>query len=154
MRSFVLRVAGSPTVVVTALALAGWSGLSGCSSQSGEQPTSASPAPSSSSTSRVPGTPAPPGGAEVSPNGVTTAMAAPAASTEEEYFKACRAARDWMDQHDGQDAAKVEPYLAAVQSTDSAGPGTFGAPWSKLPPERQSAVIVAARAAADGLCPL
>jgi hypothetical protein len=42
--------------------------------------------------------------------------------------------------------------LADIQKSESAGPGTFGSPWSKLPPGRQSAVIVAVEAAAADLC--
>jgi hypothetical protein len=83
---------------------------------------------------------------------VTTAVGAPAESTEEEYFQACNAARLWMTERGGDLKAQLEPYLAEVQKSDSAGPGTFGTPWSQLAPARQSAVIVAAEAAADQLC--
>ena len=88
----------------------------------------------------------------MSPGGVTTAIGAPADSTEDEYFKACQSARDWMGQQGGDAKAQLELYLKSVQSSDAAGPGTFGTPWSALPPERQAAVIVAAQAAADALC--
>jgi hypothetical protein len=83
---------------------------------------------------------------------VTTAVGAPADSTEDEYFKACQAAREWMGQQGGDSRTQLEPYLKNVQSSDAAGPGTFGTPWSQLPPTRQAAVIVAAQAAADALC--
>jgi hypothetical protein len=88
----------------------------------------------------------------VSPDGVTTAVGTPAESTEEEYFQACRAAREWMTQQGGEPKSQIEPYLKTLQSSDSAGPGTFNAPWSQLDPARQSAVIVAVQAAADELC--
>jgi hypothetical protein len=89
---------------------------------------------------------------EVSPGGVTTAIGAPAESTEEEYFQACKAARVWMDQQGGDPKTLIEPYLKTVQSSDAPGPGTFDTPWPQLSPARQSAVIVAVQAAADALC--
>ncbi|GAT14519.1 protein LpqV [Mycolicibacterium thermoresistibile] len=88
----------------------------------------------------------------MSPGGVTTAMAVPAESTEDEYFRACITARQWMEEQDGELADQVEPYLAMLQRSDEAGPSTFDTPWSQLPPGRQAAVIVAVRAAADELC--
>lgn len=89
----------------------------------------------------------------MSPDGVTTAVGAPAESTEEEYFKACQAARTWMGEQGGDPKSQIEPYLKAVQSGDApVGPGTFGTPWSQLSPGRQAAVIVAVQAAADALC--
>jgi hypothetical protein len=83
---------------------------------------------------------------------VTTGVGAPAESTEEEYFQACHTAKLWIDQRGGDRHAQLEPYLASLQSSDSAGPGTFGTPWSKLTPARQAAVIVAAQAGVDELC--
>ncbi len=94
----------------------------------------------------------PPDGVGVSPGGVTTAVGAPAESTEDDYFQACLAAKIWMEQQGGDLASKVEPYLKMLQDSQSAGPGTFGRPWSDLPAGQQSAVIVAVRAAADALC--
>jgi hypothetical protein len=88
----------------------------------------------------------------VSPGGVTTSLAAPAESTEEQYFQACNAARVWMEQRGGDRKAQIEPYLAMVQSADAPSPGTFGSPWSELRPGQQAAVIVAVQAAADALC--
>lgn len=93
-----------------------------------------------------------PGAVGISPSGVTTAVGAPAESTEDEYFQACQAAKVWMTEGGGDPKSQFEPYLQDVQSTDSTGPGTFGLPWSALTPSRQSAVIVAAEAAADDLC--
>ncbi len=93
-----------------------------------------------------------PGATGLSPGGVTTAVGAPAKSTEDEYFQACLAAKTWMLEQGGEQQAQFEPYLASLQSSDAAGPGTFDTPWSALPPDRQSAVIVAAEAAADDLC--
>jgi len=88
----------------------------------------------------------------VSRDGVTTAVGAPAESTEDDYFQACRAARTWMDQQGGEPRAQIEPYLKTVQSAESVGPGTFGRPWSELSPGQQAAVIVAVEAAVDELC--
>lgn len=93
-----------------------------------------------------------PGSVAVSPGGVTTAVGAPAESTEEEYSQSCTAAKQWMDQQGGDPKTQIEPYLGMLQSTDSAGPGTYNTPWSQLPPPRQAAVIVAVQAAADALC--
>lgn len=138
-------------VVGLALAVLGGLALSGCSS------TSEPAAPTSSeqvttTTTQQQTRAAAPGAVEVSPGGVTTAVGAPADSTEDEYFEACNAARQWMAGKPGDQKAKVESYLADVQKSESAGPGTFGSPWSKLPPGRQSAVIVAVEAAAAELC--
>lgn len=88
----------------------------------------------------------------MSPGGVTTAVDAPAESLEEEYFQACQAARIWMEGQGGMSPALIEPYLASIQSTDAASPGTFGSPWSQLAPGRQAAVIVAVEAAAAARC--
>jgi hypothetical protein len=130
--------------------------LAGCSSGS-DKPASgtASSAQLSSSPATTMTTEthtAAPGGIGVSPNGVTTAVGAPAESTEDEYFQACRAAKAWMTEKGGDAKAQFEPYLQSLQTSDSAGPGTFGSPWSQLAPGRQSAVVVAAEAAADALC--
>ncbi len=139
------------------VAAAGLVTLSGCSSTeepsstTEPMPTPAAPSPSSSRESVAP-TPLAPGEFGVSGDGVTTAVGAPAESTEDDYFQACRAARTWMEEQGGEPGAQFEPYLATIQRTDSAGPGTFGIPWSKLPPGQQSAVIVAVEAAVDGLC--
>ncbi|ULE31353.1 lipoprotein LpqV [Mycobacterium sp. IDR2000157661] len=129
--------------------------LAGCSSD-GED---AAPAPETPATTTSEATDtssetptAAPGSVDVSPGGVTTAVGAPAESTEEEYSKACITAKAWMDQQGGDPKSQIEPYLGMLQSTDSAGPGTYGTPWSQLSPERQAAVIVAVRAAADELC--
>jgi hypothetical protein len=143
MRSYPVMAA----VVVGVLTLAG------CSSGSDDaaEATSSSPSSSAAATTSEARSAAP-GAQEVTPGGVTTAVGAPAESTEEEYFQACNTARQWMTQRGGDLKAQLEPYLAELQRTDSAGPGTFGTPWSKLAPGRQSAVIVAAEAAADQLC--
>jgi Putative lipoprotein LpqV len=125
--------------------------MAGCSSgtegghTTSPGPTSATPTPSETAT-------AAPGAVAVSPDGVTTAVGAPAESTEEEYFQACRDAKEWMDQQGGDPKSQIEPYLKTVQSSDAPGPGTFGSPWSQLAPGRQAAVIVAVQAAADALC--
>ncbi|MGZ5396244.1 MAG: lipoprotein LpqV [Mycobacterium sp.] len=134
-----------------ALVIVGTAVGTGCSSGSDSDPATSTPQTTAASeTSETPT--AAPGEVGVSPDGVTTAVGAPADSTEDEYFKACQAAREWMGQQGGDARSQLEPYLKSVQSSDAPGPGTFGAPWSQLPPPRQAAVIVAAQAAADSLC--
>jgi len=88
----------------------------------------------------------------ISPSGVTTRVDAPAQSTEEEYFQACHAAKTWMQDRSGDPQALVEAYLAAVQAPRASGAGTWNVPWARLTAARQSAVIVAARAAAASEC--
>jgi Putative lipoprotein LpqV len=141
MRRYPLCVAAAAAAV----------GIAGCSSgdEGGQAPSATST--STTSTSTEAHTPAP-GGVEVSPDGVTTAIGAPAESTEEEYSKACIAAKTWMDEQGGDPKAQIEPYLKTLQSSDAPGPSTFGTPWSQLDPGRQAAVIVAVQAAADALC--
>lgn len=127
----------------------------GCSSggdSSGTQPSSAQPSSSGAATSSLESHTAAPGQTGQSDAGVTTAVGAPAESTEEEYSQACQAAKTWMAAQGGDLKAQFEAYLSEVQKSDSAGPGTFGIPWSQLPPGRQAAVIVAAEAAANELC--
>jgi hypothetical protein len=130
--------------------------LAGCSSTTdGGDSTSSSAAAASTAattTTTLQTHTAAPGALGVSPNGVTTAVGTPAESTEDEYFQACHAAKVWMQERGGEQKTQFEPYLESVQKSDAAGPGTFGAPWSQLTPARQSAVIVAAEAAADDLC--
>jgi Putative lipoprotein LpqV len=125
--------------------------LTGCSSGTEGGDTSSPAATSTTTASSETHTPAP-GAVEVSPDGVTTAIGAPAESTEEEYFQACQAAKVWMGQQGGDPKTQIEPYLKTLQSSDTPGPGTFDTPWSQLAPGRQSAVIVAVQAAADALC--
>lgn len=131
-------------------AVAGLAIFSGCATGN-EPPTPAAPATSVSET-EVTSTPVAPGEVGVSRDGVTTAVGAPAESTEDDYFQACRAARTWMDEQGGDPATQVEPYLKTVQSSESSGPGTFDRPWAELSPGQQSAVLVAVQAAVDGLC--
>lgn len=129
--------------------------LAGCSSGSGggdATPSSTAAGGATTTTTTLQTHTAEPGATGVSPNGVTTAVGAPAQSTEDEYFQACHAAKVWMQQRGGDQKAQFEPYLESVQKSDAAGPGTFDTPWSRLPPARQAAVIVAADAAADDLC--
>jgi hypothetical protein len=135
----------------SAFVIVGMAVGTGCSSGTDSQPaTSSTQSATTTATSETPT--AAPGDVAVSPDGVTTAVGAPADSTEDEYFKACRAAHEWMQQQGGDAKTQLEPYLKSVQSTDSSGPGTFGTPWSHLAPQRQAAVIVAAQAASDALC--
>jgi hypothetical protein len=149
----------NPLLAMTAAAIVGAAILSGCSSGSDEGGVESSQPSSTGETTQPTQTPqtteahtAEPGATGVSPGGVTTAVGAPAASTEDEYFQACLAAKTWMAERGGDPKAQFEPYLGDLQSSDAAGPGTFNTPWSQLAPERQSAVIVAAEAAADSLC--
>ncbi|ORA97445.1 hypothetical protein BST30_27120 [Mycobacterium mantenii] len=95
---------------------------------------------------------APAGSVGLSPAGVTTRVDVPADSTEEEYYQACHAAKEWMDAQPKSDASLFEPYLSMLQASPSGTAGSWNAPWSKLTPARQAAVIVAARAAAGNEC--
>jgi len=94
----------------------------------------------------------PPGAVGLSPAGVTTRVDVPAEATEEEYYQACHAAKEWMDAQPKTGASLFEPYLAMVQASPTGKAGSWNAPWSKLTPARQSAVILAARAAASNEC--
>jgi hypothetical protein len=139
------------SATATAATFAGLAVLAGCSSDTEGGPATSSPA-TTNQTSVETHTPQL-GAIEVSPGGVTTAVGAPAESTEEEYFQACHAAKVWMEQQGGDPKTLIEPYLASVQASGtSPSPATFGTPWAQLPPARQSAVIVAVQAAADQLC--
>jgi hypothetical protein len=138
-------------VSATAATFAGLAVLAGCSSDTYGGPATSSPA-TTNQTGVETHTPQL-GAIEVSPGGVTTAVGAPAESTEEEYFQACHAAKVWMEQQGGDPKTLIEPYLASVQASGTPpSPATFGTPWAQLPPARQSAVIVAVQAAADQLC--
>jgi hypothetical protein len=95
---------------------------------------------------------APPGAVGLSPAGVTTRIDVPADSTEEEYFQACHAAKEWMEGQPTTGASPLEPYLAMVQASPTGTAGTFNARWSDLPLARQAAVLTAARAAANDEC--
>jgi hypothetical protein len=147
MRSYPILVVTAATAVLSAV-LAGCSSGSDGAKSSPSASTSAAPTTATTNETHT----AAPGSVGVSPNGVTTAVGAPAESTEEEYFQACHAAKVWMTEQGGDQKAQFEPYLASVQSSDAAGPATFNMPWSQLSPNRQAAVIVAAEAAADDLC--
>jgi len=92
------------------------------------------------------------GGIGKSPAGVTTRVDVPANSTEEEYYQACHAAKEWMDAQPRTGQSLFEPYLAMVQASPSGTAGSWNARWADLTPARQSAVIVAARAAANDEC--
>lgn len=143
-----------PLTAVLACAVLGSAVLNGCSSSNQAAETAESSAETTAATTTTSLEPhtAPPGETHRSSGGVTTAVGAAAESTEEEYFQACAAAKTWMTEKGGDPKALFEPYLAELQSSDSAGPGTFDTPWSKLAPARQAAVIVAAEAAANDLC--
>jgi hypothetical protein len=146
-----------PILAMTAATVLCSGVLAGCSSGSDggkAPPSSSTPTPSAAPTTSTTNEThtADPGTVGVSPGGVTTAVGAPAESTEDEYFQACHTAKVWMVAKGGDQKAQFEPYLADLQKSDSAGVGTFNTPWSKLTPARQAAVIVAAEAAADDLC--
>lgn len=130
---------------VTAVALAG------CSS-GGDAADSSSVQATTTATSAQPHTPAP-GATEVAPGGATTAIGSDAESTEEEYSKACQAAKAWIDEQGGDRKAQVEAFLKHIQDPSTPpGPATYGTPWAELSPGRQAAVIVAVQAGADSLC--
>lgn len=145
MRRYPVRATGA---LVCGLVL-----LPGCTSGPDTAPASSdTSAPTSAAEPSAAPAPLPPGEVGVSPGGVTTAVGAPAESTEDDYFQACLAARTWMEEHGGVARSQIEPYLASVQQAPSAGPGTFDTRWPELTPGQQSAVIVAVEAAADALC--
>jgi hypothetical protein len=142
-----------PLVALVAALVAASALLAACSSESNPGPTSTSSAPPAATTTTTMEThTAAPGAVGVSPGGVTTAVGEDAQSTEDEYFQACHAAKMWMAEQGGDPKTQFEPYLADLQKTDSAGAGTFNTPWSKLAPNRQAAVIVAAEAASNEQC--
>ncbi|WP_425325742.1 lipoprotein LpqV [Mycobacterium shimoidei] len=117
--------------------------IAGCSAGGGNQ---TAPPPAS------PGAAAPPERVAVSPAGVTTRVDVPAASTEEEYFQACHAAKTWMQERSGDPHLLIEPYLASIQAPGVSGAGTWNTTWAKLTPARQAAVILAVHAAANDEC--
>jgi len=142
MRPYPIGIAAA----ATALAIAG------CSSGGEGNPTTSAAPTSSTPTSSATHTAAP-GAIEVSPGGVTTAVGADAESTEEEYSKACQAAKAWIDEQGGDRTSQVEPYLKLLQDPNTPpGPATYGTPWAQLSPARQAAVIIAVQAGADSLC--
>ncbi|WP_406817781.1 lipoprotein LpqV [Mycobacterium sp. M23085] len=113
--------------------------------------TPSSPSPRQSGSRNGPGSAAA-GSVGLSPGGVTTRVDVPADSTEEEYYQACHAAKEWMDAQPPTGTSLFEPYLSMVQASPVGTAGSWNAPWSKLTPARQAAVIVAARAAANNEC--
>jgi hypothetical protein len=142
-----------PILTLLAATMLGSIALSGCSSGSDAGKASSSAPPSTTTSTPVFSShTAAPGAVGKSPAGVTTAVGAPAESTEDEYFQACNAAKTWMAEHGGDPKTQFEPYLGFVQSSDAPTPGTFDTPWSQLAPSRQAAVIVAAEAASNQLC--
>jgi Putative lipoprotein LpqV len=134
-------------MVVLAAGLAGLAALPavpGCSHGAG---TGKAPARSSAAQAAQP-----PASVGVSPAGITTRVDAPAESTEEEYYQACHAAKEWMDAQPKNGGSLFEPYLAMVQASPSGAAGSWNIRWADMTPARQAAVIVAARAAANGEC--
>ena len=94
----------------------------------------------------------PSGATGVSPDGVTTSVDVPSEATESQYGQACHAARLWLDERREDPRSLVEPYLKTLQDPAFVGPATFDAPWIQLTPSQQAGVIMAANAAADGMC--
>jgi Putative lipoprotein LpqV len=118
--------------------------LAGCSSEKPNEQAAKPTASGATSTGPLQ--------AGISPGGVTTSLSAPASSTEEEYYQACHWARVWMGERGGDPHAQIEPYLAMIQSSKTGEKGSWNIPWPQLPAERQSGLIVAVTAAADGGC--
>lgn len=125
--------------------------LSGCSSGEGGRTTSSAPVPAENGPS-LPGEQAGPGAIGVSPGGVTTRVDVPAESTEEQYAKACAAAKEWMAAKGGDPKGLFEPLLQELQSSAQSGPATFNNTWAQLSDAQRAAVIVAVQAASDGGC--
>jgi hypothetical protein len=141
MRSYPLCAAAAAAIVA----------IAGCSSEGEGGPSSGAPTTTSVTSSET-HTPAP-GATEVAPGGETTGVGAPAESTEEEYSKACQAAKAWIDQQGGDRKSQIDPFLKMIQDPNTPpGPATYNTPWAQLSPARQAAVIVAVQAGADSLC--
>lgn len=128
----------------------GLSAITGCSHGAHNGAT----ASSSARAAGIPGGPAsaPPGAIGLSPAGVTTRVDVPADSTEEEYYQACHAAKVWMETQPKTGQSLFESYLAMVQGSQSGTAGSWNIRWAELTLARQSAVITAARAAANDEC--
>jgi putative lipoprotein LpqV len=135
-------------VCSTAVVIGAVSAMAGCASDEKKTPPVAV-TPSAATTAAAA---ARPSGVSLSPAGVTTKIAVPAHSTEEEYSQACHAADAWMKDHPADRQALVENYLAAVQQSGVVGPGTWNIAWAALSLPRQAGVIVAAKAAANDEC--
>lgn len=123
--------------------------IAGCSHAVSGEPISA---PTRSSAVAGGAGSVPPEAIGVSPAGVTTRVDVPADSTEEEYFQACHAAKQWMESRPKNGESPLEPYLAMVQTSPSGAAGAWNKRWADLTPARQAAVITAARAAANDEC--
>ncbi len=125
--------------------------LTGCSAGTDKKAPSAAPSASEAQPSTAEASPGgPPIG--VSQGGVTTRIDEPAQSTEEQYGQSCLAAKDWLTAKGGNLHDQVEPLLKDVQSSKEPSPITFKKTWAELNTAQQAAVIIAARAAADGGC--
>ena len=118
MRSYPILVVTAATAVLSAVLAACSSGSDGATS-SPSASTSAAPTTTTTNQTHT----AAPGAVGVSPNGVTTAVGAPAESTEDEYFQACHAAKVWMTEQGGDQKAQFEPYLAERAVVGRGGPG-------------------------------
>jgi hypothetical protein len=135
-------------VCSTAAVIGAASATAGCAAEEKKtQPAAVTP-----SAATTAATAARPSTVSLSPAGVTTKIAVPAHSTEEEYSQACHAAGIWMKNHPADRQVLVENYLAAVQQPGVVGPGTWNIAWAALSLPRQAGVIVAAKAAANDEC--
>ena len=91
-----------PLLVVLASAVTGAAALMGCSSGADSGDGSTTPSgTSTTATSSLEAHTAEPGAVGQAPGGATTAVGAPAESTEEEYSQACQAAKAWMIERGG-----------------------------------------------------
>src|ERR1700735_71622 len=109
----------------TAVVTGAVSAMAGCASDAKRPPPPAvTPAPATTAAAA-----ARPSTVSLSPAGVTTKIAVPAHSTEEEYSQACHAADGWMKSHPADHQVLVENYLAALQQPGVVGPGTSNVAW-------------------------
>lgn len=150
LRAHSRRPLPTSTALVTALCAAA-AALTGCSSGA-DKPKSADPAPAADRSVGQAASPTAETPLGISSDGVTTRMAVPAESTEEQYAQACLTASDWMSAKGGDRHSLVEPYLKEIQASAEAGRATFGKTWSALTDPQRAGVIIAVRAAAEGGC--
>lgn len=130
--------------------------LTSCgSSEPAEQAAEASSTAPATSTTELPPLPAEqphPNAVGVSPGGVTTRVDVPSDATESGFGQACRSAKEWMTNRQGEPRVIVESYLQFLQQPGSVNPGTFNTAWPELTPGQQAGVILAANMAANDEC--
>ena len=113
-------------LAVLAMTAVGCAAFGACSSGSEGGPSTSAQAPApdaTTATSSLETHTAAPGAVGQSPGGVTTAVGAPAESTEDEYFQACQAAKTWMTAQGGDPKIQFEPYLRERSVVGRAGAG-------------------------------